>query len=436
MRTRRDLLLGGAALGGGLLLPGTSPIVAAAAPPAPVSPEYRKFVFVWVHGGWDPTKVFMDSFDDRIVAGRTPGSDGVGTSDLRASYGDLHLVANPRRPSVDRFFSAHHERVAVVDGMLIRSINHPICSTLWMTGTPNAARPDWPSTIAAASASRYSVPHIIVSGYSMAGDYSAYTVYSGREGTLQQLLTGTSNFAIGADEGHPPPRLELQAAMDEYLAERAAERATGASTPIEGRLTEAYRQASERLIAFKDDTRRLDLDGGHDLRTQIPLAMTLLSSDVTRCVTLKHGNFEWDSHTENLEQDPLFEDLFSCLDLLVRSLDATPGTRASTLAEETVVVVFSEMGRTPFLNSTGGKDHWMYTSCMFFGAGIRGGRQLGGYTDTLNGETVSLETGDVVPGGAGTAITPDVIGSTLLTLAGVDPVDELGADTTLRGLLS
>ncbi|MCB9689133.1 MAG: DUF1501 domain-containing protein [Alphaproteobacteria bacterium] len=430
MRTRRELLVGGAALGGSLLLPRASRAAVAA-------PEDRKFVFVWVHGGWDPTKVFMDSWAPSIVAGRTPGADGAGTSDERVQYGDLRLIANPARASVDRFFTDHHDRVAVVDGLLLRSINHPICRNLWMTNSANAARPDWPSTIGYAAAGRYPVPHIIESGFSMAGEYSAYTAYSGMGGSLQQLLDGSSNFAIRASEPHLPPEAGIEAAMDAFVARRGAARATAPTTPVEARLTEGFREAANRLVDFKDATAGLDMDAGNALTGQIQLATTLLAGDVTRCVTLMHGNFAWDTHTRNLDQDPLFDELFTNLDLLMRLLSATPGVRAPTLADETVVVVFSEMGRSPYLNSTGGKDHWMYTSCMMWGAGVRGGRQIGGYNDALNGLKISLSDGEVdATGKVGQPITPDVLGSTLLTLAGLDPAAELGADTSLRPLLA
>lgn len=429
MRTRRELLLGGAALGGSLLLPqGTR---------AAVSPVDRKFIFVWVSGGWDPTKVFMPSMASNILETRTPG-------DEPATYGNLHLVANPNRPTVDTFFSRHHAKVSVLNGMLIRSINHPICRNLWMTNTTNAGRPDWPATIGYASADRYSVPHMIVAGYSMAGAYSAYTAYSGRSGKLQQLLSGVASTR--GDEPHVPPPTDVQSLMDQFAATRALERSTQVHTPIEGHLTEAYKQAATRLIDFKDVTTGLDLDGGAVLATQIPLAMELLSGGVSRCVTLAHGGGAWDTHVDNSEQDPLFNDLFGGLGLLMSALESTPGRDAATLADETVVMVFSEMGRTPFLNSTGGKDHWMYSSCLLWGAGLRGGLEIGSYDDSLNGAKIDLETAETDTSGrrtqlglgrsTATSVTPDVLGSTLLTLAGLDPAAELGADTTLRGILS
>lgn len=48
------------------------------------------------------------------------------------------------------------------------------------------------------------------------------------------------------------------------------------------------------------------------------------------------------------------------------------------LLDETLVVVMSEMGRTPRVNGAGGRDHWTYCySVMLAGAGIRGGSVYG-----------------------------------------------------------
>jgi uncharacterized protein (DUF1501 family) len=48
------------------------------------------------------------------------------------------------------------------------------------------------------------------------------------------------------------------------------------------------------------------------------------------------------------------------------------------LLDETLVVVMSEMGRTPLVNPAGGRDHWTFCySVLFAGAGIRGGTVCG-----------------------------------------------------------
>ncbi len=82
----------------------------------------------------------------------------------------------------------------------------------------------------------------------------------------------------------------------------------------------------------------------------------------------------WDTHTRNfaIMKDynlPYFDLAFSALmgDLESRGL-----------LDETLVVVLSEMGRTPKINANAGRDHWTYCySHIFAGAGIRGGTVFG-----------------------------------------------------------
>jgi hypothetical protein len=82
----------------------------------------------------------------------------------------------------------------------------------------------------------------------------------------------------------------------------------------------------------------------------------------------------WDTHTRNFailreNKLPHFDQTYTALleDLEQRGL-----------LDETLVVVMSEMGRTPKINGNAGRDHWTYCYSMFFaGAGIRGGTVYG-----------------------------------------------------------
>jgi len=47
------------------------------------------------------------------------------------------------------------------------------------------------------------------------------------------------------------------------------------------------------------------------------------------------------------------------------------------IREQLVVIVQSEMGRTPTYNKGNGKDHWSIGSIMFLGKGIKGNRVIG-----------------------------------------------------------
>lgn len=82
----------------------------------------------------------------------------------------------------------------------------------------------------------------------------------------------------------------------------------------------------------------------------------------------------WDTHTRNFHvlknvNLPEFDQTYSALlgDLQDRGL-----------LDETLVVVLSEMGRTPRINGSAGRDHWTYCYGMWFaGGGIRGGTVVG-----------------------------------------------------------
>jgi hypothetical protein len=82
----------------------------------------------------------------------------------------------------------------------------------------------------------------------------------------------------------------------------------------------------------------------------------------------------WDTHTRNFPTMrgfnlPIFDQTFSALmgDLEDRGL-----------LDETLIVVLSEMGRTPRVNGNGGRDHWTHCyGTWLAGAGLRGGSVCG-----------------------------------------------------------
>lgn len=409
------MLGGAAAVGAGLLAPSLGR--------AQVAPRDRKFLFIWADGGWDTSKVFAPVMSSSVY--RDPG-------DHVTNHGGLRIVSNNDRAVVDTFFEEYHSDIVKLDGMLIRSINHPVCRNLWLTNSPNASRPDWPTTIGAAAADRFVVPHMVVAGYSDPGELSAFTCLAGRSGQLDQLVSGGA-CTRGSAPMLPPPKATSDL-VDRFLVERAQQREAESETDIDLHLSDAYRESAERLFGFKSALAEMTFSTDPTI-TQLDQAVQMLAAGLTRCVTITDANGlkAWDTHTFNLLQNANYNMLFRQLSILRSMMDATPGQFAPTLTEEVVVVVLSEMGRSPYANSDGGKDHWMYTSALMWGPGIAGDRQIGTWDENLNGGMIDLATGETAA--KGVAITPDVIGSTLMTLADIDPASVLGTDTTLHGML-
>ncbi len=174
--------------------------------------------------------------------------------------------------------------------------------------------------------------------------------------------------------------------------------------------------------------------GSSSFSDQCSFAVDALALGVSRCVTVSFTGSGWDTHVYNdLYQSQSWEGLYSGLGTLMESLAAQPGESGGTLADETIVVVLSEMGRTPRLNAGQGKDHWPYTSMMLVGHGFTGDRVVGAYDTLYYGRTVDLASGELSETGA--TLSSDVMGATLLRLAGVDSEAFLPGVARLDGVV-
>ena len=107
------------------------------------------------------------------------------------------------------------------------------------------------------------------------------------------------------------------------------------------------------------------------------LARRLIEAGV-RCVSVSFSDF--DTHSQNF---PRMRQLVPIVDHAVHALMIDLEERG--LINDVTVVVWGEFGRTPRVNSKGGRDHWPQASpAILFGGGISGGQVIGA-TDRLGG---------------------------------------------------
>jgi hypothetical protein len=88
------------------------------------------------------------------------------------------------------------------------------------------------------------------------------------------------------------------------------------------------------------------------------------------------------------------------------------------IREQLVVIIQSEMGRTPTYNNGKGKDHWSIGSIMFLGPGIKGNRVIGATDEKqlhvpLDPTTLAIEKDK------GIRVRPEHIHQSLRELAGI-----------------
>lgn len=402
--SRRELLALGAGATAGMLAPRRAR--------ASVSAADRKYIFVLACGGWDPTRALADGFDNKIVD-MEPNAE-------RASANGIDYVSNPSRPSVDAFFQEYGDRTAVVHGLLVPSIAHEACFILFLTGSSSDTASDWPSILGAAAMDRYVAPTLVLGGPTFPGDLLPAVVQTGGSGQLSDIINGEYTSWSGTER--TPLAIASRQKIDAYVRRRADAYAASRTSGPARTMGDAFSVAVEQANGLKDN-RQLRFSNISVLADSFRIAVDALALGLTRAVMVAEpvtGERAFDSHTGNdSAQDYMWEDTFSQLMTLMFLLDATPGDVAETLAEETTVIVYSEMGRTPWLNGAAGKDHWPYTSIMMIGSGIRGGQSIGAYDSGWYGATVDYATGEQTD--SGKRITTGAFGATLLAMGDVDP---------------
>ncbi len=370
-----------------------------------------KLLFVFCTGGWDHTECIAPMLG--TVVQNNPGL-------TEASANGIPYVTADDRPAVRDFFEAYGDRLAVVHGVEARSVAHDVCLRLMLTGSTLATGNDWPSTVAAASTQDLLLPMAHISGPSYAADFASSIVRVGSSGQLARLLDGS-----GLTEGELPVDLPSDASatsIDALVSSRVQAAAAAAARGRQQQVLEQAMAADGRLADLIALGSELDFSGDQDFVGQAAIAAELMERGLCRTAMVEFYGWQglsWDTHADLPLQGQHFNTLLQGLSDIMADLDARAGSGGGALSDDVTVVVLSEMGRYPIINSRGGKDHWTYTSAMFLGAGVRGGTVVGGYdADSFTGQRVDLSTGSLDDAGA--ALVPSHLGATIYTLAGED----------------
>ena len=385
----------------------------------------RKFLFIFCAGGWDTTTVFNPCFDN--------GNVEMEEAATLAEVNGIPFVDHEERPSVRSFFEAYGPQTCIINGIEVRSITHERCQLIMMTGNSGGSSDDWPATLAGMSANELLLPHLVVYGRAYTNLYTSKVVRVGSNGQLPDLLDGTalSDAGISIDDAFPPT---VDSLTDAYV--RARVDSSGASSASAQRriFNDEYSEALGTLATLQDMTGELNLDPAdagcmRNLYEDGKTALDAMELGLSRCALVQFEGWcsrKFDTHADNFLQSRHHELLFGYLMDIMADLETRTSPSGGPLKEELTIVVLSEMGRGPQLNSGEGRDHWTYTSAMLVGSGIRGGQAIGQTTDNFTGMPVDLATGEATD--SGTSLVPNHLGATLLALGGIDPAEVLAAE--------
>ena len=156
---------------------------------------------------------------------------------------------------------------------------------------------------------------------------------------------------------------------------------------------------------------------------QAMIAAQAITKGVSRAVSVELVT-GLDHHNDTFVDDhaTLLRTGFNALaDLITYLKTQQLGETGSSYWDHTVLVVTSDFARTPGLNTRGGRDHHLCSSCLVGGKGIKTNQVVGASVEeTMDFLDTNLTTGAAVPIGQGWTVRPSDIQATILQAAGLD----------------
>lgn len=322
------------------------------------------FVVVFnASGGWDTTYL-MDPKG-------TAELNHLYQSDQILSVGNINYAPNSAHIAADAlsnqtFFERYGSELLVINGIDVSVNNHSPCSRYVATGELDSRLyPTFPALVAACKAPDVPLSFLTFGNYSATGSLVAQTRVPYLR-SLQSLATGNYTDTTRSREYHHADTVSLIEAKLLEVQQTGHHLSKVAQARSFVHQAQDSSKSLERIVPFINNNAISD-----SFLQQSEIALAAFASGLGVSANLNLGNF--DSHnTNDVDQMNLIPKLLAGVDYML--------TRAEELSirDRLIVIIQSEMGRTPWYNSTGGKDHWSVTSMMALGAGITGNRVVGG----------------------------------------------------------
>lgn len=428
MRRRDFLKLCGAA-GLGYAAPvGLPPLAAEPSRSEPRPYDGPYYIVFNASGGWDTTYM-MDPKGINEINRLYKEGDILTQGNLRFAPIAAHIEAGM---SNEDFFKKYDDELLVFNGLDYSVNNHSPCSRYMATGKLDSlAYPTFAALVAACKGPEAPLAFLTFGQYSATGNL----VPMARVPYLNSLNLLANADAVHGVAQHSYHDEFVLSRIERTLKEQSETRVSQVRLP-------RVERAQNMLYAAQLNSKALQrvtpfvpkISPKERLSQQADIALASFKAGVCVSANLSIGQF--DSHNNNdPDQMKLIPELLAGIDYVM--------TKAEELKirEKLVVVMQSEMGRTPTYNKGNGKDHWSIGSIMFMGPGVEGNRLIGATDEKqflvpLNPQSLEADAEK------GIRVRPEHIHKALRQFAGVDqhafskqfPLD-VPEEELLRGLL-
>ena len=404
---RRDFIKFCGKAGLGLTMPLSRKGLAQEKAKEPDAYEGPYYVVFNASGGWDTTYLM----------------DPKGVNDINRLYKEGDILTNgkhkfaPTAKQVEKgmsnedFFKAYGEELLVFNGMDYSINNHSPCKRYMATGKLDSlAYPTFAALAAASLAKEAPLGFLTFGNYSATGNLVPMARVPYPQ-SLKLIANADSVQGIARLPYHDDFVLDL---IEKALSEGAdAAHMNLVPLPRAERAQSMLYAAQTNSKALKRVTPFISQNAPKErLARQAEIALSCFKGGVCVSANLSIGQF--DSHaTNDPDQMRLIPEFLSGIDYLIKRAEELK------IRDKLVVVIQSEMGRTPHYNKGQGKDHWSIGSIMFMGQGIRGNRVVGATDERqslipIDNKTLSIDEEN------GIRTRPEHVHLALRELAGIE----------------
>lgn len=399
-RGRRDFLKWCGVAGIGLSFPAFADLS-----PETLPYEGPFYVVINASGGWDTTYLIDPKGTHGINRLYTEG-DILTDGNIKFAPTAKHITEGM---SNEAFFGKYGKELLVLNGLDYSVNNHSPCSRYMATGHLDSdSYPTFAALVAACRGPECPLSFLTFGNYSA----TANLVPMARVPYIPSLKLLANAGSVHGITQHPYHDDFANEQIELALASRQQRRESMMQLPRQQR-------AESMLYAAQWNSKSLSRIAPHipesipkdPLSQQAEIALASFKAGVCVSANLTIGQF--DSHQKNDEdQMKLLPRFLSSIDYLLRRSEEL------NLREKIVMVIQSEMGRTPTYNNGDGKDHWSIGSIMFLGHGIQGDRTIGSTDEgqmpvPIDPKTLSSKPKD------GLRVRPEHIQIALRELAGI-----------------
>lgn len=329
-------------------------------------------------GGWDTTYL-MDP----------KGVDGI---NRLYQEGDILTVGNHRIAPIAKhisggmsnedFFATYGSELRVFNGLDLSVNNHTPCARYMATGKLDSlAYPTFPALVAACYGAEAPLAFLTFGNYSATGNL----VPMSRVPYLQSLrLLARADSVEGGTHPYQDAFVSdrIERALEKQFEARISENRLPRVERSQSMLyaAQANSKALERVVPYLPKEQAKER-----LSQQNDIALAAFKAGV--CISANMSIGQFDSHNNNdTDQMKLIPEFLAGIDDLLRKAEQLQ------IRDKLVVIIQSEMGRTPTYNNGNGKDHWSISSIMFLGPGVTGNRVMGATDEKQQLVPVSPQT--------------------------------------------